>query len=272
MRSLVMIMALSVCFSATVSAGISEILTVEEPPSSYVDDNGNISGFAVDVVREAQRRIGDNTAINVVPEARVLNIALNKPNALFFAFSKTPEREKKFHMISLLMFKPWVFYKRSESPIVIKRLQDIKLSSSVGVVIGDIRERYLSQKGFKNLSKTVNHRQNLRMLQLNRIELMFYEPLGMAYLCRQLNIPLSTFTPVYSPETSEVFLMLSKKGTSADVVKQWKSVLSEIKKDGTFKRIADKWSKKILAETGLSYQYKNGALNFMHEMKGSLAN
>lgn len=272
MRSVSFILVLIVSIAPTVSADISQILTVNEPPSSFLETNGVVSGFSVDIVREAQKRIGNQANIQILPEARALSIVSNKPNTLLFAFSSTPERKKKFHLITLLFRKPWVLYSRADKPMTIRNLDDAKLSSSIGVVIGDVRERYLSQQGFQNLSKTSTHEQNLKMLRLNRIQLMFYEPLGMAYLCRKLNIPLSAFKPVFNSKVSDVFLMISKNGSSADDVNKWKKVFSDIKEDGTFKRIADKWSKKIYADTGLHYRYREDALDFIHDLTGNVDN
>jgi ABC-type amino acid transport substrate-binding protein len=88
------------------------ILTVEEPPSSYLDANGEPAGFSVDMVREIQDRINNSDAIQFVPETRALKTALGSPNVVLFSFSRTQERENQFHWIMLLIRKPWAMYSK----------------------------------------------------------------------------------------------------------------------------------------------------------------
>lgn len=251
------------CFAASSFASELEILAVEEPPSSYVNSNGQLAGFSVEVVQAIQERVGDKTPIRIVPEARALLKGLEKPNVLLFAFSRTPLREDKFHWISLLLRKPWVLYGKTARGLSMNNLDQAKAMSGIGVVIGDVREQYLSDMAFTNLSRTMSHQQNLRMLLLDRVDLVFYEPLGMAYLCKQLDIPLSSIKPVFTPERSDVYLMMSKNNTSMKKVTQWREAAKAIKEDGTFLAIAQKWSGLIMQETGLSYGYKEGALDLL---------
>lgn len=256
-------MAFILIFSHSSYADNIEILAVDEPPSSYIDSNGHVTGFSIDIVREIQNRVGDNSPIKVFPEERALLTALDKPNVLLLAFSRTPEREEDFHWITLLLRKPWVLYSNSSKEITLNKLEDAKSVSHIGVVIGDVREQLLSYQGFKNLSTTVSHKQNIRMLQLNRIDLLFYEPLGMAYLSKELKIPLSKFKPVYRSKSSDVYLMMSKNNTSKSLVDKWRLASKEIKDDGTFESISNQWSIKINQETGLNYGYKEGALDLL---------
>ncbi len=83
------------------------IWTVEESPASFVDSQGELRGYAVDIVRAIQRRIGTTETILVAPEARVYELALQEANMIIFGFSRTAEREESFHWISLLMLRVW---------------------------------------------------------------------------------------------------------------------------------------------------------------------
>lgn len=257
-------MALILLFFSPISyAGDVEILAVDEPPSSYIDSTGEVSGFSIDIVREIQKRVGDNSPIKVVPEARALITAAVKPNVLLLAFSRTPEREEDFHWITLLLRKPWVLYSHSSNRIKLNKLEEAASVSHIGVVIGDVREHFLSHQGFNNLSNTISHKQNIKMLQLNRIDLLFYEPLGMAYLSNELKIPLSEFNPVYRSKSTDVYLMMSKNNTNKSLVDKWRQASKAIKEDGTFESISHQWSIKINQETGLNYGYRDGALDLL---------
>lgn len=239
-----------------------QILTVDEPPSSYVDEAGKVNGFAVDVVKAIQEELSDNTAITVMPEVRVLKTASESANVLLFGFSKTPDREEKYHMITLLLRKPWVLYARSEFNKELSDINDAKTVGSIGVVRGDVRSIYLDNLGFKNTEKVPYHELNVRMLMSNRVDMIFYEPLGLAYAMDHLSLSLDSVKEVLRPEESEVYLMMSKPGTDLALVKRWQEAADKLKQEGAFKRIADKWSEIISEQTGVKSEATANALNF----------
>lgn len=238
------------------------ILTVEEPPSSFMSDEGEPAGFSVDIVHEIQHRINNNDPIKIVPEIRALKTASESPNVLLFSFSRTQEREKDFHWIMLLMRKPWVMYSKKDAGFVIKNLEDARKMKSIGVVRGDVRAKHLERMGFTNLEEVSIHELNVKKLLLNRIQILFYEPQGMAFVCRKLGVLMSDFEPVLKTEPSEVYIMMSRRGTAPATVRKWTDTARLIKEDGTFQRIAEKWANIIYGQVGIVCEVKDGALNF----------
>lgn len=238
-----------------------QILAVEEPPSSFENRHRNPAGFAVDIVREIQQRVKNTTPISIVPEARALLLASKQPNVLMFGFSRTPQREDQFHWISLLSRKSWVLFASQEGHIKIENLQDALGIASIGAVRGDVRELFLRREGFHNIVPTVDHEQSLKMLAAGRFQLLFYEPLGLAYTAKKLGIPIHSFKPVFEVRKSDVYLVMTKNGTSLALVNAWRQAAEAIKSDGTFEQVSKQWSERINLETGLEYGYYNGALD-----------
>ncbi len=239
-----------------------QIFTVDEPPSSYVDQNGELKGFAVDVVKAIQAELNDQTPIRVMPEIRVLKTASETPNVLLFGFSKTPERAEKYHMITLLLRKPWVLYAKSKFEGELTTIDDAKAVGTIGVVRGDVRSIYLDELGFNNTQKVAYHELNVRMLMNERVDLIFYEPLGLAYAADNMGIARESFKPVLRPKSSEVYLMMSKAGTDINLVQRWQKAASKLKDSGRFKIIADEWSQIIEAQTGVKSATSQDALDF----------
>lgn len=261
-RICLFLFAWHVCMgSAPLFAGEYRILTVEEPPSSFSDDRGEPAGFSVDIVREIQRRIHNHDPIQILPEIRAFKTALEYPNTVLFSFSRTAERENKFHWIMLLLRKPWVLYARKGTQLDVQSLDDAKKVDTIGVVRGDVRENYLRQMGFSNLIEVSRHEQGVEMLLSNRVELLFYEPLGMSILSGKLGVPRSEFKEVLKIHPSEVYLMMSKK-TPWETVKKWQDAGRRIKEDGTFQRIAEKWEAIISEQYHITCEVKDQALNF----------
>lgn len=245
-----------------VAAEELRILSVDEPPSSFINSEGVADGFAVDVVKAIQARLGNETPITFMPEIRVLKTAENTPNVLLFGFSKTKERAEKYHMITLLLRKSWVMYGLDSFPRQLSSLDDARKVSSIGVVRGDVRSIYLDQLGFTNTEKVPYHELNVKLLMNNRIDLMFYEPLGMAYACQKLGISPDQFKAVLKPASSDVYLMMSKSGTDSQLVTQWQQAAEALKQEGEFQRIAEKWSALVYQQTGVQSEVTAEALNF----------
>ncbi len=241
------------------------IWTLSEPPGNFVSDTDEITGLSVDYVRAIQQRIGNTDRIQMIPWARIYQTALRKPNIVFFSVARTLEREDKFHWIALVMRKPWAFYRKKGSRLQVNSLEDAKKVKAIGVMRGDIRADWLRQQGFANLDDAADHEQNIEKLIRGRIDLIFYSPQGMAHICRKLGVDFHEFEPVLFPHASLSHIAMSKNGTSLETVKLWQETAQQIKEDGMFDKLAEKWAKYTREKDGVEAEVKGGALNFWKE-------
>ncbi|MGL1958163.1 MAG: transporter substrate-binding domain-containing protein [Colwellia sp.] len=221
------------------------IIAVNEPPASYLDSQGRVEGYVVDIIEALQIQLNDKTNIEFVPEARTLNIADNKANIIFFSFSRTAFREHNYHWIGLVMKKNWNIFALKDSSLKINQLSDLKTLPLIGVVRGDIREEWLINRKFINLDSVTQHEQNVRRLAMRRLPAIAYEKQGLAYLCKSLNIDINRFKSIYLMNQSDVYIAMSKRGTSAELVKKWQDAFKVITENGTLQNIAYKWQTKV---------------------------
>ena len=238
---------------------------LSEPPGNFMNEQGEFVGLAVDIVREIQQRVGNKDKIEMIPWKRIYNTALNEPNIVFFSVARTPEREDKFHWITLMMRKPWAFYAKKDSGLQNKSLDDLKKLSAIGVQAEDVRDTWLQQQGFTNIDRVANHKLNVVKLEQERVPVILYSPQGMSHTCKELNYDFNKFEILLIPYSSQSYLAISKNGTSEEIVKQWKEAARQMKKDGTFARIAEKWAVYTRETIGIECEVKNGALNFWKE-------
>ena len=238
---------------------------LSEPPGNFMNEQGEFVGLAVDIVREIQQRVGNKDKIEMIPWKRIYNTALNEPNIVFFSVARTPEREDKFHWITLMMRKPWAFYSKKDSGLQIKSLDDLKKLSAVGVQAEDVRDTWLQQQGFTNIDRVANHKLNVVKLEQERVPVILYSPQGMSHTCKELNYDFNKFEILLIPYSSQSYLAISKNGTSEEIIKQWKEAARQMKKYGTFARIAEKWAVYTRETIGIECEVKNGALNFSKE-------
>ncbi len=143
------------CFSV-------EIGTVEEPPGNFTDKDGNIVGLSVDFVKEIQKRVGDDTPIDILPGARLIKNSVERENYVIFSLSRTPAREDKYHWISLSMRKPLAMFVKKGSNLVINSLDDTRKVDSIGVMRSTVQHDFLTREGFTNIEPAATHEQDLK--------------------------------------------------------------------------------------------------------------
>jgi polar amino acid transport system substrate-binding protein len=238
-----------------------QILTVIEPPASYLNSHGELSGYATELVQALQKQIQDRSDIQIMPESRVLLTAARQPNVLLFGFSRTQDREQKYHWIMPLLRKRWVVYVHKDSPLQINNLDELRNLDSIGVVRGDVREEWLTAQGFTNLHSSASHAQNLARLRSGRLTAIAYEPQGMQYLLKETGHKPDEFKPVLHFRSSEVWLLMSRQTHSSEV-QRWQLAAEELKLSGQPLEIARHWQQRLAQTEQIQSTVQQGLLQF----------
>jgi len=257
-----MVSLLLFCISFELQSQNLRIITVVEPPASYLDSHGQLTGFSVEVVQAIQRSLDDKTVIEVLPEARAIHIARTEPNVLLFSFSRTPKREDEFYWVGQLSVKAWSVYALSSNPVQIQSLEELRKVKAIGVVRGDIREEWLTEQGFSNLHPSVNHQQNMHRLRSGRLDLIAYESQGIQHLLLEEGFDLQDIKPVYQLKRSDVYLLMSKKGTDIALLERWRHAANKLKASGEQQFIAEKWQMILRHYHDVETQTLNGVMVF----------
>lgn len=250
------------CISFELQSQTLRIITVVEPPASYLDSHGQLTGFSVEVVQAIQRSLDDKTVIEVLPEARAIHIARTEPNVLLFSFSRTPKREDEFYWVGQLSVKAWSVYALSSNPVQIQSMEELRKVKAIGVVRGDIREEWLTEQGFSNLHPSVNHQQNMHRLRSGRLDLIAYESQGIQHLLLEEGLQTSDVKSVYKLKTSAVYLLMSKSGTDPKLMQNWKVATDKFRQSGQQQFIAEKWQMILRHYHNINTEAVDGILYF----------
>ncbi len=230
------------------------------PPASYESEDGSVVGFSTDVVRELQKRVGNTSEIKIYPWKRALSMATSEPNVLLFTTARNPSRENKFHWIIQVTERRTGFWGRAGTPLKIAGMEDAKKLKAIGIWRGTNREDYLRVRGFTNLDAVEDKVQNLFKLLAGRIDLVFISGLEIATLAKDSGISLDQFELKYTVFSNESYAVMSKPGTPMETVRRWKLAAREMKEDGTFKRIGEKWVNNIKRDYGFQTEARDKAL------------
>ncbi len=234
----------------------------EEPPTNYSAADGTVTGFTTEIVREIQKRVGNSSHIIIYPWKRAYKIALKEPGIVLFTASRNPDREDRFHWIIQVTTRRSVLWSKAASPLRICSLDDARRVKSIGVLRGGNREKYLRLRGFTNLEPASEEGQNLKKLLAGRIDLIFLSTIEVATLAKINGISFSGIEPKFTVYSNDSYIMMSKNGTSSETVKMWKNAAQQIKSDGTFNKIGEKWVKHIRDTFGVETEVRDNILYF----------
>lgn len=210
------------------------LLTENFPPynmseggTNYARDK-NISGIAVELVREMFKRAGVDYSLTLrFPWERIYKTALEKPGYGVFCTARLPERENDFKWVGPLGPDDWVMLARADSSISLNSLEDAK-AYTVGAYKGDAISEHLNKQGLQPIS-ALRDQENPQKLMKGEIDLWATgDPAG-RYLAKQQGV--SGLKNVLRFDSAQLYLALNKE-TSDALVAKLQAALESMRADG----------------------------------------
>jgi polar amino acid transport system substrate-binding protein len=232
--------ALACLLAVSVQAQPLTIYTEINSPVQFLGTDGKLTGLAVEVVQEIQKRVGTKDPIQVVPWARGYQELLAKPSVVLFSTARTAERNSQFQWVGPLVEVSFCFYVKADSKVTLKTLEDAKQLGAIGVYRDDARDIFLTKAGFPNLERTIDNVANAKKLMAGRIDAFAAASLSVEDLMESAGYPFQDVRPALSFLKSQYFIAFSRE-TSEATVHAWGDALDAMKKDRTFERIYRKY-------------------------------
>ncbi len=242
-KSILMLLAL---FISTDSYGESFRVIGEDvfPPFTLYQDNGDISGFSVEIMKQLLDETGIQLSeeMELLPWARVLKTIQNEPNILVVNMARTKSREKLFKWVGPISPREiWLFALNSRQDIQIDVLDDAK-KFMVGSMRGSASTRHLKDSGFKhheNLSLVSFEQKNLDLLLTDRIDMITFNRAELVWRAGKLNPPLSIkyFKPAFLLSDELSYWIALSKEVPDTVVSKLQNALNNLKQDGRYDKI-----------------------------------
>ncbi|WP_083339059.1 substrate-binding periplasmic protein [Chromobacterium sphagni] len=236
MPSLVLLLLLLCC---AWPARALTIYTEDWPPITF-QRNGVADGMAVEVVREIQSRIHDNSPIEVVPWARGYKELLTSPEVMLFTVGRSEARERQMSLLGPIAVSQTVLLARKGEAARLLALGAGIYQRPVGAYRGSIFADAASAAGFVEVDLAPTPQVTAQKLLLGRYDMWVEGGFVVSSVLRDIHQPADAVEVVRVLESLELYLAFSR-GTGADEVRHWQDGFAAIKKDGTFKRIYNKW-------------------------------
>ncbi len=217
-----------------------QIITEDFAPFNFRSKEGKITGQSTEIVQEILSRLNLKIDIQLMPWNDGYELALSEPDVVLYSTFRTAEREELFQWIGPIGADEYVFYALKNSALSINSLEEAKKFSAIGVVQDDARHQFLKQNNVTNLKLYLNDAECYRALASGDVDLVVGSSETMAQMARQAGVDPSELKPVYSLRKTPLYIAFNKN-TSTDIVKQWQDTLDEMKRDGTFDEINERW-------------------------------
>lgn len=223
-----------------------EVVTEELPPFQMVK-NGQLGGFATEIVQACFEQAGLSYTIAAYPWARAYNIALTKGNICIYSIVRTPEREDKFKWSSrIAQLRASMYAYRKDDQPAPQSLEEAR-KHLVAVARDDVTHQFLLSRGFvagENIFIVNNSQEAFRAISsFNDISLTILDDLTLPYRAKDAGVPPDNLVAVFDiPELSLAQWVAFSKDTPDEVVTRFTAAFNSLKKDGTIANIKKRWN------------------------------
>ena len=230
MPKLILLIITLLCTYSTHSLGEKETLFLTEiyPPYVYESD-GNLTGHATEVAKQAFELAGIPADIKVYPFARTIRLAKNSVPLIAYPVVRNPERDAYFDWLGLVASDDYYLFKlSSRTAINVKTLDDLR-DLTICSIRGGIIESYLKKKSIKNIVDVTDIEQGIRMLKVGHVDLLPLPKLTVDYYVKQKTIGDSMLEPVFRLKDLALETQLAaSKSVPKDIRSKLKSALEKI--------------------------------------------
>lgn len=210
------------------------------PPFEFIDDQNKIVGFDVDLVDALSKKVGFSyEIINMSFDGLIPAIKAGKIDATVSGMSATAERKKAVDFIDSYFNTTNIFIKQAKNDTLNDK--NTLEGKKIGVQLGTIQETVAKEiKGAKVIAME-DVATAIMALKSGKIDAVLTDNLvGIEYIKK--NADLKSF--LVEPDGSEGFSIAFDKDKHTALIAKINSALKELKNDGTYDKILEKYDLK----------------------------
>lgn len=216
-----------------------KIYGMESGPISFLN-GARPDGYAVELARAIQQRLGTREPVEIVPWARANQLAVLAPGVMLLSIVRTPERERSLHFVGPIFNTRVTALALRGMPAAWQRKNVDLHQLRAGARRGSIFVSLPRARGYRVQDETNTSQTAARMLIKRRFDLWFDGEELYADALRQAGLRETDVEVAFRLELVGVNFAFSK-GTPQATIDAWERELREMKRDGSFLKIYRKW-------------------------------
>jgi polar amino acid transport system substrate-binding protein len=209
-------------------------LTEHSPPSQYLNEAGEIDGVTIQLIRHLQTQLDERLRFTLLPWARALKLARQRPNTVLFETVRTPAREPYFQWVGPIKFFDMQLYTLPEIAAHPADFSEENLRACA--YRSSAQLGYFKQLGFeagRNLSVVANAHECQVMAERGRTDVIALNGLRYGEFFQLGELTLQRWKPLYR---SYLYLAFSPD-IPKERVQRWQDALKQSYLDGTMRRL-----------------------------------
>ena len=210
------------------------------PPMGFVGDDGEFTGFDLDLAAEVARRLGKEIKYQPIAwDAKDMELSSGTIDCIWNGFS-TQNREDKYTWTKPYMKNDQVFVVRSDSDInsfddLVGKTVEVQIDSSAEAVL---KENTKLSDTFGKLQTVADFNTGFMDLEMGGVDALAMNSVVANYQITKRDA--EDFKVLDTPLSSEEYAVGFKLGNEA-LRDEVQKALDEMKDDGTLKTISEKW-------------------------------
>ncbi|WP_420250634.1 MULTISPECIES: substrate-binding periplasmic protein [unclassified Maridesulfovibrio] len=228
--------------SVKADASKLKLMAEEYPPFSYKQE-GKPKGLFIDLVNKIQEKLdAESSEVTFYPWARGYKMLQVGEGDALFPMCMTAERSGMFKFVGPIFWDDVYFYTTKESGVDLKELGDAKKVGKIAVTRDDVFHQNLVSMGYTNLDVSSSQKCDFLKLLKGRADLVPMGRKAISYFFdRNPELDLSLLERVGPPIFFTSSYIAFKNDTSDEVVSKWQAAFDELKMEGEWLKILDKY-------------------------------
>jgi polar amino acid transport system substrate-binding protein len=216
------------------------VFTENNPPQSFIDYTGILSGSSVDMVKAMMEEMGIEYPIIHTDWPNAYAQIQLSPNTMAFSTLRSTARESMFKWVGPVCKKKYCFFVKADTDYHITTLDDAHHLRSVATVTGWSSEEELLSYGFSNLVTFATPQIVLQKLLDGDVPCVVLNDISIRMLLTDLGHAPKDVRKEMTLSEGQTYLAFSLT-TDDDYVKQWRDAYNKIVASGELKAIWEEW-------------------------------
>lgn len=203
------------------------------PPLNY-EENGKVSGFASELLRQMASEAGHSVQLEVMPWMRAYRTVKQQPGSALYSIVRNPEREALFKWVGPIAPRRIMVYALASRPDVKIRRQPDLLRYRLGVLAESGAASQLVQLGLpeSQMEYGQSDEVNLKKLLLGRADSVVMLDWAMRWQQKLQQVDAARIRPVWSLDQRYQYWFAFNKDTDPAMLRSLQHALDQLRADG----------------------------------------